>query len=251
MTAARILDLLAAKHRNDVFVAECKNGATHAADRGELQRLDAWVMPRSWAHPATTGYEIKISRQDFLHDEKWRGYMKLCNCFYFVCPKGIIQPDELPPEVGLMWATPNRVITHRKAVLRRIDEPLDLWRYVLMCRTRIVGDHLVSKSEMWRRWLAEKAENQKLGHEVRGRIRKIYQEIEDENARLMQQNQHYDDLRATLIALGFNPEHPPVWNRERALKQAISGIPRGLANNLRETARAAIAAAESLEKVRT
>jgi len=40
-------------------------------------------MPRPLLNPACTGYDIKISRSDFLGDEKWTGYLPLCNLLYF------------------------------------------------------------------------------------------------------------------------------------------------------------------------
>lgn len=71
LTSAAVVELLRAKHSGDVFVEECKNGPTHSAGRGGMVRMDAWAMPRSWAHPAVSGYEVKISRSDFLGDDKW------------------------------------------------------------------------------------------------------------------------------------------------------------------------------------
>ena len=80
-----ILDKLKAKHTDDVFVAECKNGPTHTASH---RRLDAWVMKKSWSPITMLGYEIKQSRSDFLQDNKWQAYLPCCHQLYFVCPKG-------------------------------------------------------------------------------------------------------------------------------------------------------------------
>ena len=82
ITAQTVLELLAAKHSRDVFVPECKNGATHFADG--MQKIDAWAMKKSWASPCVTAHEIKVSRADFLKDDKWPGYLPYCNQFYFV-----------------------------------------------------------------------------------------------------------------------------------------------------------------------
>ena len=136
--APMILDLLAAKHRGDVFVAECKTGPTTTANAHHL-RMDAWVMRRSWAHPDTTGYEIKVSRGDFLRDDKWPAYLKYCNRFYFVCPPNMIAVNEVPAGCGLMWASKNAAMlyTKIKAPRREVEIPENLWRYVLMCRASI------------------------------------------------------------------------------------------------------------------
>ena len=50
-----------------------------------------------------TAYEIKLARGDFLneikHPEKRKYALLFSNQFYFVAPKDMIKPDELPVEV--------------------------------------------------------------------------------------------------------------------------------------------------------
>lgn len=58
------------------------------------------------------GYEIKVSRGDFKSDKKWTEYLAFCNQFYFVCPKGMIKLDELPPEIGLIYADIGQLYEH-------------------------------------------------------------------------------------------------------------------------------------------
>jgi len=48
------------------------------------------------------GFEVKISRSDFLSDRKWPNYLPYVNYFYFATPPGLIKPEELPPEIGLL-----------------------------------------------------------------------------------------------------------------------------------------------------
>lgn len=48
-------------------------------------------------------YEFKVNRYDFLNDKKWQNYLEYCNKLIFVCPKGIINPDELPKGIGLIY----------------------------------------------------------------------------------------------------------------------------------------------------
>lgn len=48
------------------------------------------------------GFEVKISRADFLGDDKWQTYLHYFNFFYFVTTPGLINPKELPPEVYLL-----------------------------------------------------------------------------------------------------------------------------------------------------
>ena len=59
MKASDIIKLLEQRHSKDLFVPECKDGPT--GSHGMHVRLDAWVMPKSWANPALRGYEVKIT----------------------------------------------------------------------------------------------------------------------------------------------------------------------------------------------
>lgn len=69
------------------------------------QRMDAWVIKPGYPEH-TTGYEIKVSRSDFLQDKKWHNYLPFCDVFYFICPPGLIQEAELPKEAGLIYVMP-------------------------------------------------------------------------------------------------------------------------------------------------
>ena len=89
------------RHTDDLFLTEVKTGATWS--NKDLLKFDAIAIKKSWAKPRLTGYEVKVSRSDFLNDQKWPDYLPHCRCFSFVCPKGLIQPEELTDEVGLIW----------------------------------------------------------------------------------------------------------------------------------------------------
>ena len=47
-------------------------------------------------------FEIKSCRSDFTSDNKWQKYLPYCTHFAFVAPKGVILPEELPEEIGLV-----------------------------------------------------------------------------------------------------------------------------------------------------
>jgi hypothetical protein len=61
------------------------------------------------------GFEFKVSRSDFLADQKsqrkryreggpkWKAYLRYCNLFYWVCPEGLIKPEEVEAPAGLIW----------------------------------------------------------------------------------------------------------------------------------------------------
>jgi hypothetical protein len=71
------------------------------------QRFDAWAINLfpSKKHERIV-YEIKVSRGDFLHEiknpEKRKQALDLSNYFYFATPKGLVRPEEIPSECGLI-----------------------------------------------------------------------------------------------------------------------------------------------------
>lgn len=223
-SAQKILDLLAGKHAGDVFVPECKDGPTHSAAH---QRMDAWVMKKSWAHPLCIAYEIKVSRGDFVNDNKWRGYLGYCNEFYFVCPSRLIVVDELPTEIGLLWVTRTggRLLTKRKAVYRDVQIPDSVFRYILMCRAGIgEAPQMQTPAERWRDWLAEKGENQELGWRVSKRIRELVQEritnARSQNRRLEGQQKKYAEIAAVCDELGITVG--ALWDVRGTVKRKIA-----------------------------
>ncbi len=204
ITANMIVKLLALKHNEDIFVSECKDGPTVY---GSSLRLDAWAMIKSWASPSFIGYEIKVSRGDFLQDEKWTNYLDYCTQFYFVAPKGVVDIGELPAGIGLIQvaSTGTRLYTKRKATPKQIDmEKLDgIFRYILMNRCKITDTtfnqiNRPSSKEYWEQWLENKKINNEFGHRVSKAIRKIVDEqvekTQTENDKLKTQIEAYRDF---------------------------------------------------------
>lgn len=58
--------------------------------------------------------ELKSCREDFLADHKWENYLNYCNKFWFMCPKNVILPEELPKNIGLIWVNDAGVFDIRK-----------------------------------------------------------------------------------------------------------------------------------------
>jgi hypothetical protein len=65
------------------------------------RRIDAAIIDVSkrWIR----GFEIKVSRSDFLKDEKWQEYAEFCSSLSIVCPAGLIQKQEVPKPFGLLY----------------------------------------------------------------------------------------------------------------------------------------------------
>lgn len=240
ITSHDILKILESKHSECVFVSECKDGPTQLANGHS--RLDAWVMVKSWAHPCCIGYEIKVSRSDFLGDKKWPAYLPMCNELYFVAPKGIIRPDEMPKEVGLLEVLGKyRAVTRKKAHYRDIQISESVFRYVLMCRSRIKEDEdLLSRRKngynqgYWREWLKKKVEDRELGYAVARGVREHVAKVETENNRLIKQHAAYDHLKPLLASMGFNGDDVPVeWSVKRQLERMKTFLPDGVMRDIR------------------
>ncbi len=144
VTEQSIIDILAKKHIGDIFVPHCKTGPWNG-----FAILDAWVMPFSWVKPII-GYEVKISRSDFLRDRKWTRYLEYCNVFYFVTPWGLIDSREVPEEAGLIWTTKTgEGIRYQKKAPSRWWHgiPQSVFKYVLMWRIEELKRHAALRVE--------------------------------------------------------------------------------------------------------
>ncbi len=255
LTARQLTDLLAARHAEDVFVPECKDGPTQGC---EHLRLDAWAMAKSWSRPCVSGYEIKVARSDFNKDQKWHFYLPYCNVFYFVCPSGLIQPEELPPEAGLLWAstTGSRLFEKKKPRYREVTIPENLYRYILMGRVKVCQRYetpRVSAATYWKAWLERKEEDQDLGHVASRKIRQLVSkrvtDVEVEMRTMKAQMAQYDNLIEWLKSIGITSDgrvyaeyvkqklqeketHVPGWvlrNLENAISdmtQVLNGLSR-------------------------
>lgn len=256
--AGAIMQLLVKRHEKDVFIAECKNGPTQSVSN--YLRMDAWTMNRSWANPCATAYEIKVSRSDFLRDEKWRGYLPLCNCLYFVTPRGLIKENELPSEVGLMETTSGggRLITRKKAAYRAVPIPEKLFRYILMCRVQIHNEAPESSAresrlQFWKGWLKERQWTRELGYRVRRELAETVHKIMEESKVLKSENEGLSNIREALSALGiYDGRTAHIWQEslwKDRLKRLQDVVPRDLADDLLRLGKTLSATAEKLTTI--
>lgn len=88
--------------RTNIIFPELRLGSGYC---GVAQRRIDMFIISSNAGNETTAFEIKVSRQDFKKDVnddmKQRGARLYANNFYYVTPKGLIKPEELPLWAGL------------------------------------------------------------------------------------------------------------------------------------------------------
>jgi len=232
ITSEAILKLLHARHSGDVFIPECKDGATWG--RRDLLKLDAWVLCRSYSPLRTIGYEIKVSRSDFERDTKWEKYLQLCHEFYFVCPGGLIRNHDLPSRVGLVWASKNSLYTKRRA--ERIEpEPeklINLLIYALMARTQIVANMYdrdkepeLSALEQKRKWVEEANTRKELAFFIRGHIREVHDRIMGLELSFKHREDHIKYFKDVLAKLGiiWNPEDDS-WTESQKVRESIQAL---------------------------
>ncbi|MCK5643710.1 MAG: MmcB family DNA repair protein [Gammaproteobacteria bacterium] len=241
ITAYDIQALLRQKHSKDIYVSECKNGQSYVEG---LLKLDGLAIARSYANPMVTGYEIKVSRSDFMQDEKWHHYLKYCNCFYFVCPTGLIDSAELPENIGPYWTSKNgkRLYKKKKAAYIGVDIPADIYKYILISRAEIKeSNHYYteeSKAEFWENWLSSKKYYAELGYKVSKSLQKMIREkielVSEENRRLVKENEEYAVIKQILTNSGINTAR--TWNLkydvEDRLKELKSMFPPKMEENL-------------------
>ncbi len=254
MRANQILELLAVKHSKDLFVPECKDGPTQW---GSHLRLDAWAMMRSWANPRSVGYEIKVSRSDFLQDSKLESYMQYCHQFYIVAPSGIVSKEELPEGAGLMVPSKNatKLFTKVKATYRDIEWPLDLLRYILLARVHFVGYDNEGRFsarertiEYWREWLKTKEINHAFGYRVSRTIRqeidKQITAVERENSRFKAENEGLAQIKRMAGELGISIHND--WQMERDMKRIAAEQKTGYTEKFEVEVRSALSSLQAI-----
>ncbi len=237
--AKDIIDLLKIKHSEDIFIPECKSGPTWG---GSHLRLDGWAMKKSYSSPLTTGYEVKVSRSDFINDTKLHEYLSLCNALYIVCPAGLIDKTEVPEDCGLMSVskTGTRIYTKKKAPYREVETPINLYKYILMSRATIVESyHRTFDKKRYMEDYADRKEKAKhageyLGRRLRERIEAEIDDVKRENEKLIDQNQTLEEIKVLLGRMGIGLNDWGLKRKfERQIKELEAIIPDDLERGIR------------------
>lgn len=104
MTSTDVLNALRLRHDQPhwTFLEELPLG-----DVGNWRIIDAFALSYRYSdHYRRVAYEIKVSRSDFAREladpSKRAPALAVSNQFFFAAPKGLIRPEELPPECGLI-----------------------------------------------------------------------------------------------------------------------------------------------------
>jgi hypothetical protein len=219
------------RHAKDLIVNECKNGPTHVTK--QLRTLDAWVLVSTWSPITTIGYEIKVSRSDWLRDKKIEQYMGLCHLFYIVAPKGLIAIDELPPDVGLIEALGDgtRLVARKRAGRREIELPVQLMTYVLMSRVVVTAERdynaqlKSSRMDELQRWAVDENNRKTLAWQVSEKIRKVFADQERRLGELEQRAIALEAIKRRVVELGFDPDKTvDQWHVSHRLRELSGDI---------------------------
>lgn len=233
MNSTDIKKALANSHTKDFFMTEVKTGSSWMSD---VQIFDGFAMTKSWTKLKYTGYEIKISRSDFLQDNKWMGYLPYCNEFYWVCPKDLIKKDEISENTGLIYYYPDSGCLRRvkKAPYREIDHPVEVLIYMLMWRVEDGSKYpfFNKKQEYFKEWIKNKEFNYRLGKEVAQaiseRVKKV-EDIEAENNRLKGRLEDYEAIKQVCKDAGMGAWGYLAKDLEKRLQTTF---PPGIVNDL-------------------
>ncbi len=202
---------LGKRHIDEVYLTEVKTGPTWYARPGELKRLDAVAIKKSWTNPRITGYEVKVSRSDWLKDEKWPGYRDYCHRLYIACPSGLIQPTELAEDVGLVWYYPetDKAAVRKAALFREVEVPASMFYHLLISHTTSDRHPFFSSArEYFEALRRDKDERRKLGHYVAGQIAETLRSYEEEALELRRRAERAEEKAAK-------------WDRVDALLQGF------------------------------
>jgi hypothetical protein len=240
MTAASIQRLLAFKHAQDLYISECKNGPTQNCSH---RRLDGWCLIRTWSPVTFVGYEIKTSRSDWMGDQKLSDYLPSCHLLYVVAPKGIVDPRELPPTVGLMQASDKAIVTKHKAARREIsaDGVLDTLTYVLMARVAVKEENAAPQTReeriaTWQGWLETNNQSKTVGNLARGRVGELYREMEQQVIDLRNRVQQCERIEQLIREWGFDPLRPfQSWRIEMRARELVGAVPDALIGDMTRT----------------
>jgi hypothetical protein len=230
MTEKTLTDLLIRKYSKDyICIPQCKTGSTW---HSRYKTLDMWAMAKSFENMHAIGFEIKVDRNDFLKDEKWHAYLEYCNRFYFVCPKGLIDPNELPIDAGLLEASKNARLLYerKKSPERELKIPDSLYQYVIMNR----NDYMTrGRIEYYEAYVKDRRNGSFVGFQIKEIIQKKMQDVRDDNRMLRNENYSLKHIKDFLDSIGIDYQDSRQAIREIKGKNVAS---RDVLNLIKELA---------------
>ena len=119
------------------FFGQLRTATGNGVWMGDIRTMDGWAL-NCWPSNGfkSIAFEIKVSKSDFKHEldnpKKREPAMRLSNQFYFVAPRGLIAPMELPDDCGLMVVQEKKLKILLAAPIReREDLPMEFVASIL------------------------------------------------------------------------------------------------------------------------
>lgn len=212
------------------FITECKTCSTYFPDPQGLLKFDGLAITKSYTKPNIIGYEIKVSRNDFLQDNKWHLYLQYCNEFFFVVPKGLVKKEELPDNVGLIYYNPDnkRLRTVKKALYRQIEEPVGVYKYIIF--SRLDEDRIPfyeDRAEYAKDYLEDKVNKKYIGSRLGTKLSQDLQEAYERLKKVKNKEQELETWHKVKKILDAHNIIPWRWcgNDDwlKELERALSG----------------------------
>jgi len=230
-----INSLITYRHREDMLFAEAMQGSSRRVDAGvSRRRLDYWVVVPSWSKPRYIGYEVKVSRSDFLRDDKAHTYESQCTEFIWVTAKGVVHDiREIPEGHGWQELSANgaRIVTKKKAPRIKPDTNAihNAIKSVLM---RAIAPRAgLTKREFFEVWLERREIDNTLGRMVSRKLRQEITEkinkVEAENIRLKRENKHLQSVKEMIEDADLKHCYSSAGVAQQLIaqaKEAASGI---------------------------
>lgn len=123
-TTQAILDALIEQSQRVIWATEPQLGS-------KLRRIDFWTLePQDGKGHLATSFEIKASRADFKKDSamKQREARLYSDRFFYVAPKDLIKPEEIPDWAGLLEWNGERF--HHKVHAPHLSKSTPSWDFV-------------------------------------------------------------------------------------------------------------------------
>jgi hypothetical protein len=134
-----------------------------------------------------------------------------------VCPAGLIRATDLPSNIGIIWATKNKLHTKHKAerIKPDIEKLNKLLTYLVMSRSNIVNNmNEISKPidktrlELMKDSVAKSSERKELAYFIKGHVRKIEEELQLKERELVSRENYVKNFEGKLAKFGI------TWNSE-------------------------------------
>jgi hypothetical protein len=117
-----------------VYLSELRTGTGFG--RNNEQSIDAYAICCWGGEVSRIAYEIKVSRSDYLRElkspRKRAPALRYSTEFYFAVPKGLVKPEEVPPDCGLIevWWGDGQLQQRAKIAAPRLDGYPPTWKFL-------------------------------------------------------------------------------------------------------------------------